>query len=243
MATITLAEIRLGARELADEETTLQAYVDDPELNRMVNRSIKRWYGMVAMAVPERYESVQTLTVTAATQSTTQIAATTGLATLPTDYMATLVLDYVNVDTTRIPLRLLQLLERNRFQSQGGNSPAVAYRVIKGDIKFSPRPTKVGEQYEHRYVPTAPILVGDTDLLDGINGWEQWVVYDAALQMLMKQETQLGDIRAERDRLGAEIEAAAALRVWGDATRIADTRLRSGMNHGFMADPASWWYE
>ena len=244
--TVTLAELKRQARELADQEPSLNTFVDETELREMINSSIDEWYGMVAMAVPERYETLQSLTVGSGAASTTNINSTSGEALLATDHLATLSVDYVRNPTSsneRFELRRLTYQERNLFTRRPNTGRALGYRLIQGNIRFNPVPTSSGETYEHRYVPVAPSLTSDADTLDGVNGWEQWIVHDVAARMLIKEESDESRVRAKQDRIERNIVAAMEQRIWGDSNRVTDVRRRHVHElQGFFGqfDPDFW---
>lgn len=39
------------------------------------------------------------------------------------------------------------------------------------------------------YVPVITRLVDDTDTIDGVNGWEEWLILDAAIKCMAKEES------------------------------------------------------
>lgn len=233
---VTLLTLRTQARELADMEVTgATAFVDDTELNGIINTSAARWYGRIIQAVPERFETVQTLTASGAVSYD-----------VPDDYMYTLAVEYESTQDRYIDLRRVMFAERNRFNTRGTSSMAIGYRV-GGPCADVPQlylypPPSTGT-YRHIYVPVWEDLSVDTQTVDGYNGWEQWIVYDAAIRMLMKEEADVSTLISERNALGAEMDAAAADREMSAPQRIADVR---SLGHGrrFLVnrfhDPDFW---
>lgn len=67
------------------------------------------------------------------------------------------------------------------------------------------------------------------DSLDGRNGWEEWVVVDAAIKLLAKEESDTSQLERESARLWARIMAALQNRDAGQGKRITDVAYNSGM--------------
>jgi hypothetical protein len=65
-------------------------------------------------------------------------------------------------------------------------------------------------------------LVLDADTFDGISGWEEYIVVDAAIKMLNKEESDVGVLSKEKDRLVLRITAASANRDIAEPEPIAD---------------------
>lgn len=213
--TTTLAVIRRRARELADmEDTGADNYVDDTELNGMINASLGLWHSMVAQAVPERYEASDTI----AADGSANYA-------LPADYYKTLGVEYEEDSTTRRDLKRVMFRERNRFE-RTTTGEAIGYRVSASTIVLMPAPT--AGTYYHIYITHADVLAADGDTLDGVNGWEEWITFDVAIKLMLKDENHPGLQSAafERNRIQADIMTAAAARNAGEARRVVDVRRR-----------------
>lgn len=67
------------------------------------------------------------------------------------------------------------------------------------------------------------------DSIDGRNGWEEWVVVDAAIKLLAKEESDTSQLERESARLWARIMAALQNRDAGQGKRITDVAYNSGM--------------
>lgn len=67
------------------------------------------------------------------------------------------------------------------------------------------------------------------DSLDGRNGWEEWVVVDAAIKLLAKEESDTSQLEREAARLWARIMAALQNRDSGQGKRVTDVTYNSGM--------------
>lgn len=62
----------------------------------------------------------------------------------------------------------------------------------------------------------------DATTLDGISGWEEFVILDAAIKAGVKEETDISGLKILRDELKMEIEGLAEGRDAGQATHVSD---------------------
>lgn len=63
----------------------------------------------------------------------------------------------------------------------------------------------------------------DAVLMEGISGWDQFVIVDAARKAMGKQEFDATDMKQERDAMIAEIQSMAEGRDAGQAFHVSDT--------------------
>lgn len=224
--TVTFSDLQTQVRNLVDDKATTSdnSWVSPTELKARINAAIGTWHDMVAKAVPERFEKEATITATA-------VASAAGYD-LPADYYQTIGVDYLYSSNCRQSLKRLMVQERNDY-STDSNAQAAAYRVKGAKLFLYPYPES--GTYYHVYVTAAPVLAADGDTLDGINGWERWIVYAVAIELLLKEETECGQLVLERDKLWAEIQAAAVDREAGTPARVVATRKRRR-----LGDPDFW---
>lgn len=215
------------------EDTGADNYVDDTELDGMINASLGLWHSMVAQAVPERYEAEQDITADGST----------GYA-LPADYYKTLAVEYVETGGDRRDLHRISFRERNRYE-QGTNSTAIGYRIVAGNVVLIPAPDS--GSYKHLYVTHADVLSDVSDTVDGVNGWEEWIIFDVAIKMMLKEEADASSHIFDRNRIQKEILQVAADRNAGESRRVIDVRRRRGHYnvhgyHGFPGYDRDFWH-
>jgi hypothetical protein len=137
-------------------------------------------------------------------------------------------------------LEPFELIERNDYESSSGSDGVpVGYRLhSEGKIRFLPTPVDA-YSYTLLYLPTQTDLSSDSDTFDGIAGWEDWIVLDAGMRCLAKDEEgeQFAILQRMRDEKTAEILSTAKRRGGGPACRV-DTR---GRKRAMRAGP-SWRY-
>lgn len=206
--------------------------MDDTEIDGMINGSLGRWHSMLIRAVPERYEATQTIT---ADGSASYDA--------PGNYLATMGVDYKEDEENWVALRRIMPQERTRFNVTTSGQ-AVGYYVAETPAKVFLLPQPEDGTYRHTYITVAPTLSSGGDSIDGFNGWEQWIVYDVAAKMLMKEESAPDWIIRERNQIASEIRAAAQEREMMNPQRVVQKRRHWHPFSGFRMnrnDPDFWY--
>lgn len=183
----TLAELRTRVRQRSDNEHTGQ-FVTDAEVNGLINTRYKELYELLVLHSQQRAESVQTITVTAATD---------GGYALNTDFFA--LLGVYRIDPALGPI-WLQRHDHRIMPDINYPADAETYRLVGSYIEFNPIPSS--GTYKLKYVPIPTTLSADSDEIDGVLGWEEYVVCGAALDVLVKEEAEEAAMQELRTRLG-----------------------------------------
>lgn len=209
----TLAEIRLLARQRSNQEKSL--FVTDAEFNAYINGSAAELYDLMVQKYGADYFVADPFTITA-DGSVDRFALPDGLYKL-------LGVDQV-CGSGQIELRPFRMAERNRAWTEtphGALQSLYRYRLTGRRIWFRPIP-KAGQVFTLYYVPRPTPLVNDTDTLDGVSGWEEYVVVDAARKALQKEESDATHLEREKAALVARIESAAENRDASAPARVVD---------------------
>ena len=130
-------------------------------------------------------------------------------------------------------------IDRNRFiypqlQANALGVFNLSYRQMGNQLYMIPNPT-AGQYIQIWYVPIMTMLLRDTDMLSfSISGWDEYVVVDAAIKALTKEESfeQANALKEERAMLIEAIETTAANRDVGQPNTISDTRSNTGFYDG-----------
>jgi dsDNA-binding SOS-regulon protein len=77
------------------------------------------------------------------------------------------------------------------------------------------------------YAPRPQALLADTDLIDGIAGWEEYVIVEACIKAKTKQEDDVSVFMAQKQELLKRIEDAAENRDIGDPETVSDSKTRN----------------
>ena len=226
---VSLQWIRLMSFLRADMIYSQQ--VSLPEANSYITESYKELYDLLSQKFGDEYFSSKTYTWT--TQQNLQ------LYPLPADFFkSTLVEVTLNPSD---PTAWVTLKRFNKIQQNLLNYPNVytywgftnlRYRFTGNYLQIVPV-TIGGQTIRMWYTPRSNILMQDTDVLDGISGWEQYVIVDAARQMLAKQELDTTFLEGEKAALIDRIESAAENRDIAEPETVSDSRRR---NFGWGGD-------
>jgi hypothetical protein len=174
---VTVGEIITQARYRADREN--DSFFSAAELRTYVSASYARLYMMLVKGGFSLATEVEaTITSTG-----------TNAYALPATHLATVGIDYEVATGQYTPLRRLMTAERTHFQSSSG--PATGYRLVGSDVILYPTPAS-GQVYRHVYIAAPAVLDADADTIDGVAGWEEFIVEDVARKMKVKEE---GDTR------------------------------------------------
>jgi hypothetical protein len=65
-------------------------------------------------------------------------------------------------------------------------------------------------------------LSADGDTVDGISGWTEYIICDAAMKCMQKEESDVSVLMAEKQMLIKRIEAMAESRDVGSPARVSD---------------------
>jgi len=216
--TATLAEMRNRAYQRGGFENAIKRF-PNAEVNALVNESIADLWDQILRARGfDGYETSTTIT-TSSGVSVYSVPATfyelLAVAINPGNGLGS------------YPLERFMMRERPQLAN-----PAVprygypyAYKLLGDNIEVLPAP-QGAYSLELRYVPSATELSSDLDTFDGINGWEEWAVVDAARKMATKERDfeLVGALQADLARLTDRIRALAGARDRASNRRVVDVR-------------------
>lgn len=213
--TLTLGDLRQRVRERADMEGS--QFVTDAELTGYINQSAYELYDLLVLRYGADYFATSTnITTTGLTDS----------FALPTDFYKLLGVDLqLSGQDQWTSVRPFMFAERNRYPHQAvasfaGFTPC-RYRLFGSNLKLMPTPT-AGQVYRVWYVPRWTELEADSDTLDGVSGWTEYVIVDAAIKCLIKEESDPSALMAVKGGLEKRIEAAADNRDIAHPQRVQD---------------------
>lgn len=98
------------------------------------------------------------------------------------------------------------------------------YRLMGNKIMFIPVPSS-GQPICLWYIPRLPYLLAETDTTSvSISGWIEYVIVDAAIKALAKEESDTSVLMVQKAELKQRIEASAANRDAAEPEYIQDSR-------------------
>src|SRR5581483_5731033 len=112
-----------------------------------------------------------------------------------------------------VSLKKFDMIERNRYVFPQVTSSYLGvfnakYRLIDGNIMLIPSPGG-GQFIRLWYIPRMKRLVADYDSIDHVDGWHEYIIVDAAMQALMKEESDVSSLMAQKMQLKQRIEESA----------------------------------
>ena len=221
-ANVSLLNMRLRARELADMQTSNQAaaFVTDAELTNAVNRHLKQLYNLLIIARGDEYYA-----------ATTAFAIGGSSANLPLLVPAFMALLSLSATDGRrvvwVPKFNLKQWAELVYQQNTSTAELddYRYRLMGNSLEIRPGVVNVSHSFTLHYLPAFVPLVLDGDVFDGVNGWEDWAIYGAAIDMLNKEESleQANSLMAQRAQLEGQITKLAGARDAGMPEVVGDT--------------------
>lgn len=235
---MSLAELMGLTRQESDTEN--DEHITDSEIQRYINQSRLELYDMLITTFGEDYYTAQ---------ASFPLVAGTDLYNLPDGILyggAPCYYKGMLVEATQGPnviagqpitLDRFNLREKNRFNLPQNlmNYPYMLprYRLSGSQILFAPKPAS-GITVNLWYAPKLRPLFEATDMAEDWGGWLEYVVVDAAIKCLLKQERDASAYFARKGALKARIEAAAPNRDLAEPNTVTETQ-PLGMGNPFGA--------
>ena len=199
-----LSELVAEVRELANIEGMTVKWTD-AKIKRRLNLAFADFREMISDHGHPYYFRQQSLTCSVPS-SPTDIA--TVELTLPADCVRVYYLDLVEAGTY-YPLAPLQPTERDSFYLQqlgkpthyriGNSNSAPSQGNINRGVRLFPRPAQAYTIYCW-YLPAHVELSSDTDQIDGVQGWDKWILYETVCQILQAEGDTEQYQMADRER-------------------------------------------
>lgn len=223
MATITTTDLKLRTLQRADMENS--EFISDSELLYFVNNSFAELYDILVSKFEDYYVKSPAYEFTLTGSDYTQ--------ELPTDFYKLRGVDRsAGGSDDWYTLHPFQFEQRNDNRSRfiyRAMYPDSRYRIYGNKLILSPANLAAGD-YRVWYVPKFTPLVLGTDTVDGVNGWEEYIVVDAAIKCLQKEESDISALVMQKNELIKRIQTMAANRDAGSPERITDTSLSYAFN-------------
>lgn len=195
--TYTLSQIRTRAKEESDNVNS--AFVSDPEWLDYINASYFELYGLITEQFGNDYFSKVPTPYSFVTDGTNQFFA------LPSDFYKLLGVDLQVASPLQwISLKRFNFADRNQFS------------VFNGPIP------QAGQTIRVWYIPSLTPLAGDSDTVDGVNGWEEYIVIDAAMKAMAKEESDVSVLFARKKMMLDRVASEANNRDAGNPQTIVD---------------------
>ena len=202
-------------------------FITEPEWNSMINQSYYELYDLLVQKYGNDYYVAAPLTIpiTAGSQ-TYALPNGVNYSAAPAFYKL------MGVDLQLYPgqdnfltLHPFMFSERNKFASPNfsalGGVLRPNYRLSGNNIMLIPA-SPSGQSIRLWYVPRLIELAADGNSADGISGWDEYIIVDAAIKALQKEESDVSVLMAQKQALIARIEAAGENRDQGAPQTVSD---------------------
>lgn len=215
MASITLSELRTRIIQHADLSLTDQ-FITTAELNGYINLSISKLWDLATETDGQLFVAPIEVQLSSPTTSPNVYSlATTAYKVVGVELWADPAGSQRLALLPAMPVEIPGLMSTN---ATANTSFGAKYRVYGGlglastgglrlEIYPPPGPNQV---VNVRYLPPAPILVDDSTPVRFPNGWEEFVVLDAAIKCIGKEEGDTRELQRQRDELAEQIRGASA---------------------------------
>jgi hypothetical protein len=215
----SVLKTRVRQRTNTENQT---GFIADAELGDLINESVAELYDLLRSTYGQDYFLSTQSFQTVANQSDYP---------LPSDFLTARGVDVTFGQNIIITARPYVWSERNRYKWYPGwiYSQPVFYRIVGNVLRFIPTPSG-SYSITLNYVPTPTLLVNAGDTFDGIAGWEEYAVLDAAIKCLLKSE-QLelaGTYEGRKQQMKLRIRSMAGNRDAENPERIQDVSLNDG---------------
>lgn len=204
-----------------ESDNVNQQFVADPaEWLDYVNASYKELYGLIVQAFGNDYFTQ--------TPSSGYTFTTDGLNqyfALPDTFFKLLGVDLQvsGAPTNWVSLKPFNFSERNNIN------------IINSQVPMA------GQTVRLFYVPRCSDITAAGDLIDGVNGWEEYIVADCCIKALAKEESDVSVFMARKKALLERIESEAENRDAGMTGSIADTRGRQSRSMRYRLNGNNLW--
>lgn len=226
-ATATLQEMRDRTRRLAHLEFSPAStgVASNTIVDEALNRNLKQLYDKLRIARPKGfYQRTKSWSLTAAEP----------YYPLPDDFLELIAVWGTDSGGSTVvpiedflPQEIPDLLALE--QGNAGTLYSMRYGIVQDEVglrlELRPAPASTGLLLHIRYCPAFVPLPGanaDAESFDGVNGWEDWACYRAAMDLLNREESDISGLMAMWQVLDANIAALAGNRDMGRPWRIQD---------------------
>lgn len=212
---VSLSSLREQSRQRADQVNS--GFVTDAELNGYINSSLKALYDMMVDAYGSDYFAAEPPYDLTSTGDETYA--------LPDDFYKLQGVDLKIDSESYTTLKPFMFAERNSYKdpyfSLRTRNAFYYYKIYGENIKFMPKPP-ANTEFRIWYVPICPTLALDSDTFDFVNGWEEYVIVDAAIKMTIKEEGNINELAIQKREMVDRLTRMKKDRDAGMPIRVTD---------------------
>jgi hypothetical protein len=229
----TLGNLILEAQQRANKENS-QFYTQQ-ELTSMVSQSYKELYDKIVTAYGDDYYVATPFTYT--TGQNLQ------LYPLPDDFYKLLLCEVALNPTdpnSYVTLKQFNFIQKNLYNYPNQYTmygiTNIRYRLNGSNLMIVPQ-TQGGQTIRIWYVPRPSQLLNSTDLVDGVSGWEEYIIADVCIKMLAKEESDVSVFMTQKAEMNKRLDEMAKERNLSEAQTVSDVKYRNFS----WGDPGDGW--
>ena len=225
----TLANLRLEIQQRSNKEGS-QFYTTQ-EWNSMINQSYKELYDLLLGQYGDDYYIQIPYTYTTTGQIDPNYQAQ--VFPLPNDFYKMMRVEVALNPTdpnSWITLKKFQSIQANLWNFPNYYTlrgiTNLRYRVWGSQLQIVPIAAS-GQTIRIWYSPRPNQLINDTDIVDAVSGWEEYIVADVCIKALTKSEEPVDVFMAQKNAMLVRINGIAACRDVGEPETVSDSRTRN----------------
>jgi hypothetical protein len=224
---MSLGQVRLLAQQRADRVNS--NFVTKEEWNSYINQSYAELYDLLVTLYEDYYVAAPLTFITDGSTNQYTLPNGSNFNGAPAFYKL------LGADcglgangNAWVTLHKFDFISRNRYVFPNVTSTFLGvfnlrYRVVGNTLFFIPTPS--ANQYIRLwYIPRANTLLKDSDMLESVSGWIEYVIVDAAIKCLQKEESDVSVLLAQKQMLIDRIQSSAMNRDAGQPDTISDIR-------------------
>lgn len=233
---MTLGEIRLRAQQEADLQNS--KFVSLPEWNFYINQSYYELYDLLITTYEDYFVAPRLVFQTDGIKQQYDLPNGENYNGAPALYKLYGVdLGLASNTNAWVTIKKFDFIQRNRYVFPQVTSTYLGvfnlrYRIINNQIMFIPTPS-AGQYIGLWYYPRLKTLLADYDSMDGVSGWTEYVIIDAAIKALTKEESSTDILMAKKQALIDRIQSTATNRDAGQPDTISPTRTQADRWGGY----------
>lgn len=228
---MSLKELRLRCQQRADRVNS--QFVTTEEWNSYINNSMFELYDLLITAYEDYYVASPVSLTTDGTNSLYALPNGVNYSGAPAFYKLMGVdLGLSSSPNGYVTVKKFNFIDRNKYVYPNTASTIygvynLSYRLLGNNIDFIPVPS-ANQPIRLWYIPRLTMLVQDADITTtGISGWLEYIITDAAIKALQKEESDVMVLAAQKIALIKRIEESAINRDVGQPDTISDVRSAS----------------
>ncbi len=229
---LSLKELRLMSQQRADRVES--NFVTMSEWNSYINQSLTELYDLMQTVYEDYFLATSITFVTTGTDVYPLPNGVNYTAAMPFYKLVGVDLGLGNTNNARVTINKFDFIDRNRYIYPSITSTFMGvfnmrYRVMGDNLHFIPTPSS-GQYVTMWYVPRMTKLLRDTDVSNGINGWLEYIIIDAAIKALQKEESDTSTLLLQKAAMIERINTSAMNRDAGAPDTISNSRRNGGFD-------------